>query len=67
MPKLKRCPCGKIPKKLLIIETQESPKWKNCFGNCCAEWGIDFRAAVENKDEMELAIEAWNNAPRGFK
>lgn len=64
---LKRCPCGKIPNELFVSST-ESRKWANVNGSCCGEWMIEFRTNYKplNSDEcMALAIEAWNNAPRG--
>jgi len=69
--KLKKCPCGKIPTEL-IIEKQESTagKWGYVYGDCCAEWRIEFRLQYlepDTKEAMDLAITAWNNAPREGK
>lgn len=65
--KLKRCPCGQIPSKLLI--TDNGAKWAFAFGDCCNEWHIEFRTQynpIDSKECMDLAIEEWNRAPRGF-
>lgn len=61
------CPCGETPKKLIICDAGQGGKWANVTGDCCAEWTIEFRTQYEKLDSnecMELAIEAWNEAPR---
>ena len=67
---LKPCPCGQTPTKLHISETQCSPKWALVAGNCCDEWHIEFRTIKYDMGSdvtYEAAIEAWNDAPRGYK
>ena len=64
--KLKPCPCGKVPTKLCISESNTS-KWAYVSGNCCGEWNIEFRTGyykLDSKDCMVFAIEEWNHAPR---
>jgi len=67
--KLKPCPCGETPNSICIPLSHEDLKWVSCSGNCCGEWAIEFRNIGYNKldspEIMKLAIEAWNNAPRG--
>ncbi len=64
--KLKPCPCGKTPKELAINTTD--CKWFHAGGSCCGEWEIEFRSNYTDATSgaaMELAIAAWNDAPRG--
>ncbi len=64
--RLKHCPCGKTPEYLLI--DRYGSKWAFVCGNCCNEWHIEFRLQYNNSDSpegMKLAIEAWNESPRG--
>ncbi len=62
---LKKCPCGQIPKDLLI-ETGSSCKYSFACGDCCNEWSVEFRTTYTNDDsELEkLASIAWNSAAR---
>ena len=64
--KIARCPCGKIPEKLIITETDQSPKWRICACDQCGEWMIEFRSGYSDseKEIMEKAIKEWNAAPR---
>jgi len=67
MGELKPCPCGKIPSELHIIG-EDRQKWQYVSGGCCSTWEIEFRSFYNptgSEELMELAIEAWNNAPRG--
>lgn len=67
MVELARCPCGEIPHSLGIISEQSTPKCDLVTGNCCSEWKIEFinNYHLTNSDQcMELAIAAWNKAPR---
>jgi len=57
---LKPCPCGKVPKKLLIGQ-RDSDIWTYVSGDCCGIWEVEFSASEEC---MKYAIEAWNDAPR---
>ena len=64
---LARCPCGAVPQMLGIMDTGQGGKYKSVMGSCCGEWMIEFRANYHADDSlecMELAIEAWNRAPR---
>jgi len=66
MNKLLSCPCGKTPKQLHI--TGNDAKYKHVSGNCCDMWEIEFRTGYNKagtKEIMELAMKAWNSAPRG--
>jgi hypothetical protein len=62
------CPCGKTPEKLLVFGADHTGgKWAWVQGDCCGEWSIEFRLMYENMDSpkaRELALEAWNGAPR---
>ncbi len=64
---LKPCPCGETPSKLHITGNGQGYKWADATGDCCGEWSIEFRTqylAHGSPECMELAIEAWNGAPR---
>jgi hypothetical protein len=66
MSKLKRCPCGKIPKGLTISEGNCS-KWAYVSGSCCGEWEVEFFTdynELPSQKCLELATEAWNGANR---
>lgn len=62
---LVECPCGKKPENL-IIEMGQRAKFGRCMGDCCAEWGIEFRNGYSEDMEqtMKRAARAWNEAPR---
>jgi len=67
---LKPCPCGNVPDELHVIDTGQGSKWAMCFGSCCNEWSIEFKTQYHDfssQECMELAIEAWNAAPRANK
>ena len=64
---LKRCPCGEVPTTVCVIEGNSS-KYMHVVGGCCGEWMIEFRTNYHPAGTSEckaLAVEAWNNAPRG--
>jgi len=64
---LKPCPCGKTPKNLIITDAGQGGKWANVYGECCAEWMLEFRTDYHRLDSdecMELAIKWWNDATR---
>lgn len=64
MNKFKKCPCGEYPKSLSITDTL-SGKWAFVTPDCCGEWMIEYRNGYETGIEREnLALEAWNEAPR---
>lgn len=66
--KLKRCPCGQIPDVLEITDIGQDGTWAAVVPGCCGEWTIVFRSQYldfKSKECMDLAIEAWNEAPRG--
>ncbi len=73
-PVIKPCPCGRIPDQLYIAPGNSS-KYALVSGCCCREWIVEFRINsfrlnsldIESDEAMELAIAAWNSAPRGFK
>jgi hypothetical protein len=65
--KLAPCPCGQIPESLCINDNGQGYKWAMTSGSCCGEWNIEFRTnylGINSKECMDLAISAWNNAPR---
>lgn len=65
--KLLPCPCGKTPDQLSIVDDGQGTKWAYAVPSCCGEWTIGFRTMYHDYDSgecMELAIEAWNEAPR---
>ena len=60
------CPCGKIPKKLHIVEGS-SCKWAWVSGDCCGDWNVEFRThyhKIDTPECMEQAIIYWNAANR---
>jgi len=64
---LSRCPCGEIPKRLIITDNEYETKWAKVCGNCCGDWIVEFKLDshhIESNLDMELAIQAWNDAPR---
>ena len=66
MSELKACPCGKIPSRLCISEPSQS-KYQRCYGDCCNEWEIEFRAdylKLGDPKMYDMAVEAWNRMPR---
>ena len=65
LPDLKPCPCGKVP-KMLMIQCQERAKYGQMTGDCCGEWTIEFKNGYESDKQVSLnkAVEAWNGAPR---
>lgn len=65
---IKQCPCGKIPASLGITDACQGGKWAYAVPDCCGEWTIEFRTSyldLHSEECMDLAIEAWNEAPRG--
>lgn len=63
MPNLNRCPCGRTPSKLHIVDN--GAKWAYAYGHCCGEWHVEFRTMynpITSPECMELAVEAWNAA-----
>ena len=68
MQTIKACPCGMIPAELSIVDANQGGKLAQVMGDCCGEWTIEFRTmynAIDSAECMKLAIEAWNEAPRG--
>ena len=66
MTKLSPCPCGEEVTDVHI--TPYSVMWSYVSGDCCDKWFIIFRNKgkhIGSPDCERLAIEAWNNAPRG--
>jgi len=64
---LKPCPCGEMPERLCINRDHDRTKWAHVCGSCCGFWEIEFRAqyAPPGPELDALALEAWNDAPRG--
>jgi len=63
---LKKCPCGKTPDDLFILEG-ETFRWRKISGNCCDYWTVEARINGKTEDETkQQCVEAWNDAPRGF-
>ncbi len=61
------CPCGEIPKKLIVDGPEIYKSRAMVSGYCCGEWHIEFRTYYEplgSEKIMRLAREAWNAAPR---
>ncbi len=66
MTKLKPCPCGKTPGSIGTYPSVSGCKWAFVDPDCCGTWMIEFRTQYETGDKLlKLAIEAWNDAPRG--
>lgn len=61
------CPCGQTPTALYLDGERWSSHATAC-GDCCSEWIIEFHTnskPLDSPECMELAIKAWNAAPRG--
>lgn len=66
MSELKICPCGKIPRNLLINGLDYS-KWAYVSGDCCGIWEVEYRNnyhKLDSTEAMEAAKTEWNNADR---
>jgi len=66
---LKGCPCGRTPTDV-DVDGSFGSKWHLVYGNCCAEWHIQFRTNYHQRTTPEnkaLAIKAWNDAPRHWE
>lgn len=66
---LKKCPCGYFPRELIINDAGQGGKYAFVSGDCCDEWLTEFRSDykdLNSQECMDLAIKAWNNAPRGI-
>lgn len=64
---VKPCPCGQTPKELFITNVNSGTKYAYVYGSCCSQWEVEFRTEYRDADSdecMQLAIEAWNEAPR---
>ena len=67
MSDLKKCPCGKVPERLIITDAGQGGKWAYAYGDCCSTWEIEFRTgyyALDSDECMRAAIAFWNDAPR---
>ena len=63
---LKPCPCGQVPDNLSVHHP--GSKWSSVSGDCCGEWFIEAKIWYAEDNEAEkIAIEFWNNTPRGRK
>ena len=64
---IKPCPCGAIPKELLLYDANQGSKYAFVQGDCCGEWMIEFRSNyldLESDECKELALLAWNGSSR---
>jgi hypothetical protein len=64
-PQPLKCACGATPQQLAITEGSSSKyAWAAC--EWCGEWSIEFRTnySQDPAELQELAIKAWNAAPR---
>lgn len=69
MTELARCPCGQVPRNLIIDGDTDRPKWARCCGSCCYEWWLEYRNQyhdLSSDDALRIAEKAWNEAPRGI-
>lgn len=67
MKDLKECPCGKIPKKLIISDAGQGGKWAYVGGDCCEDWEIEFATGYYDLKSDECLVRArvcWNIAKR---
>lgn len=64
---LKPCPCGVVP-RMLMINCADRAKYGQMTGDCCGEWTVDFKNGyASDKQVTQLkAVTAWNDAPRGM-
>ena len=70
MEEAKKCPCGQTPLHLHVVDNGQGTKYASVYGSCCGEWLIEFSAnykALDSKECYELAVKAWNEAPRANK
>ena len=70
MNSLKPCPCGKVPKEMLVENYAVSGSKVMAVASCCMRWPVPFfigykRVSIEQAQKMAEA--AWNEAPRGDK
>ena len=66
MSQLKQCPCGETPESL-STEISSTSKWGFVYGDCCAEWNVEFRTGYYNPGTeayLMRATDAWNGAKR---
>lgn len=65
---LKKCPCGKVPKKLYINWDTSLQRWGTIYTDCCASWLVEFKNNHFRDEEKyyQDAVKAWNSLPRGF-
>lgn len=64
---LKPCPCGGEISMLVITDAGQGGKFALVGGSCCGEWMIEFHTEyydISSSECMNLAITAWNAAPR---
>lgn len=66
--KLKKCPCGKEPKRLFFTFQDSSQKWGHAWGDCCGDWEVQFKNNYEldYDKQYQNAVKQWNSLPRGF-
>ena len=65
-PKLKPCPCGKIPERL-SIQDGSTYRWRY-VGCPCDEWWIEASVRSADRNDADqiysMCVDAWNAAPR---
>lgn len=66
---LKVCPCGCMPRRLLVYDSSGGQsKYASVGGDCCGEWEVEFNTQhkrVGTPECYDLAVTAWNKANRG--
>jgi len=61
------CPCGQVPEKLSVYSSGYI-KYGLVSASCCGEWAVGYntnRSDIGTDENVRLAREAWNAAPRG--
>lgn len=68
MSDIKKCPCGKTPDDLHMVEG-DTYRWARVSCNHCGMWEIEYRrgtrGALNSDEAIQDGINAWNSAPRG--
>ncbi len=65
---LSPCPCGVIPKKLLVQSTDNLDKYAMVSAvGCCDDWEMEFKNnGAIGDDSHALSVMAWNRAHRAI-
>ena len=69
MTRLKPCPCGKVPERMIITTNRwsEYGQWEYVYGSCCKAWIIEAEMLWEppgSDEAVQRATRAWNEAVR---